>query len=317
MAAASWNWGTFGDEVVKEFAGLIKDKTILVTGVASGGLGGETAITLSKAHPKLIILHARSEDKISPIAKAVAEQGVPSKSVVMDLASFASVRKAAETVNSWADVTIDVMINCAGVMATPYGKTADGFEQQFGINHLGHFLFTNLLLKAGKVADGGRIVNVTSGGHMRSPIRWDDVNFSDGAEYDKYAGYGQSKTANILYSIALADKLKGHQIASFSVHPGVIITNLGRYQSKEELEALIAATKSLSHVSKYNFNYKELNQGVSSQIMAAFSPGILDQNGAYIYDCQIQEAAEHARSLEDANRLWAMSEEMVGEKFKF
>ncbi|KAF3917043.1 hypothetical protein ABW21_db0207580 [Orbilia brochopaga] len=178
MAAASWNWGTFGDEVVKEFANHIKGKTVFISGVAPGGLGGETAIALSKAQPKLLLLHARSEDKISPIAKAVSEQGVPSKSVVMDLASFTSIRKAAKTVISWSNVTINVMVNCAGVMATPYAKTADGFEQQFGINHLGHFLFTNLLLKADKIADGGRIVNVTSGGHMRSPIRWDDVNFS-------------------------------------------------------------------------------------------------------------------------------------------
>ncbi|KAK6336134.1 hypothetical protein TWF696_001701 [Orbilia brochopaga] len=316
MAAASWNWGTFGDEVVKEFADKIEGKTIFISGVAPGGLGGETAIALSKAHPKLILLHARSEDKIAPIAKAVSEQGVPSKSVVMDLASFASIRKAAETVISWTDVTVDVMINCAGVMATPYGKTEDGHEQQFGINHLGHFLFTNLLLKGGKIADGGRIVNVTSGGHIRSPIRWDDINFSDGAEYDKYNAYGQSKTANILYSIALAEKLKTHNIASFSVHPGVIETNLGRYQSKEEIAALTAATRT-TKIPNYNFNFKQLNQGVSSQIMAAFNPAILDRNGAYIFDCQIQEAAQHARSLEDANRLWALSEELVGETFEF
>ncbi|EPS38435.1 hypothetical protein H072_7820 [Dactylellina haptotyla CBS 200.50] len=315
--ADKFTWETTGDEIVAKFADLIKGKIILITGVATNSLGAETAVAVSKAQPKLIMLHARSEDKIAPIAAQVQAVGVPTKSVIMNLASLASVRQAAEKIASDDDVTIDVLINCAGIMATPYGKTEDGFEQQFGINHLSHFLFTNLLLKAGKISNGGRIVNVSSGGHMSSGIRWDDVNFSDGAAYEKYLGYGQSKTGNVLFSVALADKLKSRKILSYSLTPGIIHTNLGRHQSEEEIEFLMKLVKERFKDIDTSLDYRSLNQGVSTQIFAAFSPSIIDQNGGYLYDCQIKPAAPHATSLEDANRLWALSEDMVGEKFAF
>ncbi|RVD84702.1 uncharacterized protein DFL_006431 [Arthrobotrys flagrans] len=317
--ADKFDWSTTGEEAVQEFASLITGKTILITGVASGSLGGAAALALAKAQPKLIILHARSEDKIAPIAKEVQGEGVPTKNVVMDLASLASVRKAAETVISWSDVKIDVIINCAGVMATPYGKTEDGFEQQFGINHLSHFLFTNLLLKAGKVANGGRIVNVSSGAHMilGKGIRWDDINFSDGAKYDKYESYGQSKTANVLYSVALADKLKSNTILSFSLTPGIINTNLGRHQSEDDIATLMKHVQNAFKGTPTNLEYRTLSQGISTQIVAAFSPLIADENGGYLVDCQIRPAAPYASSLENANRLWTLSEDMVGENFSF
>ncbi|KAK6533702.1 hypothetical protein TWF694_002634 [Orbilia ellipsospora] len=315
--AQKFEWGTTGDEVVKEFADIIKGKTILITGVASNTLGGETAVALSKAQPKLLLLHARSEDKIAPIAKEVQDAGVPTKSVLMNLASLASVRKAAENLISEKDITIDVLINCAGIMATPYGKTEDGFEQQFGVNHLSHFLFTNLLVKGDKIPSGGRIVNVSSAGHRRSPIRWDDINFSDGETYEKYTSYGQSKTANILYSLTLADRLRSKNILCYSVHPGIIWTNLGRHLTTEELEGLIAAAKKTLKEQDAIPEMKSLNQGVGTQIVAGFSPLIVEQNGGYLADCQITPANPHATSLDDANRLWGISEEMVGEKFAF
>ncbi|KAK6532709.1 hypothetical protein TWF281_006887 [Arthrobotrys megalospora] len=317
--ADKFNCNTTGEEAVQEFASLIKGKTVLITGVASGGLGGATAIALARAQPKLILLHARSEDKIAPIAKEVQKEGVSTKSVVMDLSSLGSVRKAAEAIISSEGVTIDVIINCAGVMATPYGKTEDGFEQQFGINHLSHFLFTNLLFKASKVADGGRVVNVSSGAHMfmGKGIRWDDINFSDGANYDKYESYGQSKTANILFSVALADRLKSKGILSFSLTPGIINTNLGRHQTEADIQMLMERVKTRFRDVPTNLEYRTLSQGVSTQIVAAFSPLIVDQNGGYLVDCQIQPAAPYASGLENANRLWALSEEMVGETFQF
>ncbi|KAF3902787.1 hypothetical protein AA313_de0204855 [Arthrobotrys entomopaga] len=131
----NFEWEVTGDKVVKELADLIKGKTVLITGVAFRNLGGETAVALSKAQPKLLLLHARSEDRIAPIAHQVRNMGVPTKSVLMDLASLSSVRRAAEDLISEKDITIDVVINCAGIMATPYGKTEDGFEQQFCVNY--------------------------------------------------------------------------------------------------------------------------------------------------------------------------------------
>lgn len=145
------------------------------------------------------------------------------QSLVLDLGSFASIRTASSTILA-LDRPVDVVINNAGVMMTPYGKTVDGFETQFGVNHVGHFLFTNLimpkLLEAAEKKNEAVIVNVSSVGHRYSPVRWDDIGFSDGKAYDRIQAYGQSKTANILFSLALKDKLAAKGIRSYSLHPG-------------------------------------------------------------------------------------------------
>jgi len=148
----------------------------LITGVAEGGLGGEFAETVAVGNPGLIICTARSASKAQVIVDRIAKEhpSVKTRILLMDLASLKSVRKAASEV----DTNIDVLINNAAVMASPYMTTEDGFEMQFGVGHLGHFLFTNLLLKAGKINEGGRIVNVSSLGHRRASVRFDDPGFS-------------------------------------------------------------------------------------------------------------------------------------------
>jgi NAD(P)-dependent dehydrogenase (short-subunit alcohol dehydrogenase family) len=152
----------------------------LITGVADGGLGGEAAVTIASASPALLILSARATARAAPIAEKIASlyPAVKTRILAMDLGSLASVREAAKEVIGWSDVVIDVVINNAAVMACPYSTTIDGFESQFAIDHLGHFLFTNLLLKAEKIRDGGRIVNVSSNGYEFSGIRFDDPGFS-------------------------------------------------------------------------------------------------------------------------------------------
>jgi NAD(P)-dependent dehydrogenase (short-subunit alcohol dehydrogenase family) len=189
---------------------------VLITGVSPGGLGAEAAFSIAAQKPGLIILASRDVSKIAETAAAIEERhpGTPTRILKLDLASFAAIREAAKEVNAYTE-NIDVLINNAAVMACPYATTADGFEMQFGTNHLGHFLFTVLIL--GKLTKGtGRVVNVSSIGHRRSPIRFGDFNFSDGETYDRWEAYGQSKTANILFSVELAKR----GVNAFSLHPG-------------------------------------------------------------------------------------------------
>ncbi|GKT84093.1 short-chain dehydrogenase/reductase family [Colletotrichum tofieldiae] len=176
---------TTGTELVAEYADHIKGKTILVTGVSPGGLGAAFAEKTAAGAPALLILAGRNTAKVQQTADAItaAHPGVGVKALEFDLGSFKSVRKAAETVNGWEDVLkIDVLVNNAGVMATPWGKTEDGFETQFGTNHLGPFLFTNLVIGKVMAAEAPRIVMVSSDGHRMGHIRWTDYNFNVGLE---------------------------------------------------------------------------------------------------------------------------------------
>lgn len=171
---------TTADEIVADVAADIKGKIILVTGVTVGTLGYAFAESVAKAQPALLVIAGRSVEKLQTAADKLtaAASGVKVKILQLDLGSLAAVRKSAEQFNSWADVPhVDVLVNNAGLMATPYTLTADGHESQFGTNHLGHFLFTNLIINKILVAKSPRIVNITSDGHRLNPIRWHDLAF--------------------------------------------------------------------------------------------------------------------------------------------
>ncbi|KFZ15813.1 hypothetical protein V501_02541 [Pseudogymnoascus sp. VKM F-4519 (FW-2642)] len=304
---------TDAKEVVSKFASLIAGKTILVTGVALGGLGSETSIALAAALPARLILAARSASRAMPISSQIASCYPSVKITILeiDLSSLASVRKAAKELEGG----IDVLINNAGVMATPYGKTEDGFELQFGINHLGPFVFTNTLLREGKIKEGGRVVNVSSDGHRLGDIRWNDPGFNNGAEYNGWEAYGQGKSANVLFSLELARRLKAKNILSFSLHPGVMNTNLGRHWDEDSLATLQAQDNKVGY-SGWEFRYKTLSQGCATHIVAAFDPTISGYNGLYLEDCTIFKTLQSwASDPEAAKKLWTFSEELVGEKF--
>jgi NAD(P)-dependent dehydrogenase (short-subunit alcohol dehydrogenase family) len=147
---------------------------------------------------------------------------VETRFLELDLASQKSVRQAAETVLGWKDVDhIDVLVNSAGTMAGPYKTTQEGIENQFGSNHIGHFLFTNLLLPKILASPSPRVVSVASDGHRFGGIRFEDYNFQDGKLYEQWEAYGQSKTANILFARALAEKWGAKGLKAYSLHPGV------------------------------------------------------------------------------------------------
>lgn len=170
---------TTGSELVKKLAAEIKGRVILVTGVSPNGLGAVFAEAVAYGQPALLILTARSPDKAEKTAEAIkATTGVQTKVLQLDLGSLAFVRKAADELNSWTDVPyIDLLVNNAGIMAVDFKLSQDGFESQFATNHLGHFLFTNVIMKKLLASKSPRIVNVSSDGHRLGPIRWGDYNF--------------------------------------------------------------------------------------------------------------------------------------------
>ena len=175
----AWNAATNAEEVAAALSSSIAGKTVLVTGVSPGGLGAHFLKVIAPYGPKLLILAGRSLAKCAETAKELeaARPGITTRTLELDLSSQAQVRKAAAEVLSWPE-PIDVLVNNAAVMATPYEKTVDGLELQFGTNHIGHFLFTNLIMpKLLASLNGPRVVNVSSGGHRFSDIRWDDLGF--------------------------------------------------------------------------------------------------------------------------------------------
>ncbi|KAK3045612.1 hypothetical protein LTR09_012820 [Extremus antarcticus] len=226
---------------VEEYPNLIRRNiTVLITGVSPGGLGAETARVICRHQPGLVILAGRDLTKVGQTQEAIRGESpaVRTGLLELDLGVQADVRKAANELNGYKE-EIDCLINNAGIMAVPFRLNPDGIESQFGTNHIGPFLFTNLIMEKLLAAkDGARVVNVSSAGHRRERIRFHDFNFEDGTSYDKWKAYGQSKTANMLFSVALADRLGRLGLRSFSLYPGRIPTNIAQGVTQAELKAL-------------------------------------------------------------------------------
>jgi len=220
------------------------------------------------------------------------------------------VRKAAAEV----EAELDIIICNAGVMALPeYTASEDGFELQFASNHLAHFLLVNLLvpklLPEGSDASEKRIVNVSSSAYSFAGVRFDDVNYGDGKDYEKWAAYGQSKTANMLFTISLAEKLGKRGVKSFSLHPGGISTGLQQHVPQEELD---------EKRKQYTGVLKTLQQGCATTLVAAFDPSIDEKNGAFLQDGDLFTPTKSwATDPENARKLWELSEKMVGQKFEY
>ncbi|EGN99803.1 hypothetical protein SERLA73DRAFT_52897 [Serpula lacrymans var. lacrymans S7.3] len=310
-----FGFSSTGDEVVQTFPDRVKGKIIVITGPSPGGIGAETAISLAKASPALLLLAGRAESKISPLIQEIQSKypAVATKFIKLDLGSQASVRSAATEINSSVE-RIDILINNAAVMVCPYGKTEDGIETQFGTNHIGHFLLTNLLMnKILNAGLGARIVNVSSSAHRSGEMRFNDWNFEDGKVYNEWEAYGQSKTANILFSVALAKKLKNKGIFSYSLHPGFYVTDS---ILADGLARAVAAEAKAGRVFE-RAPQKTTQQGCSTTLVAALDPALEGHNGTFLWDGDIAEnkPPEGATNEENAERLWKLSEDLVGEKF--
>ena len=337
---------TEGRAVVHEFADRVKGRTcentssvkdiwnkaltnrvlVLITGPSPGSLGAETAISLAAEAPATIILVGRSMEKCQPTIDAVKEinPSITIKFVSADLESLKSIRDAAQRILDDAEIQqIDVMINNAGVMVCPYKKTEDGFERQFAANYVGHWVLTNRLVpKLLAAAPGARVVNVASVANKYAGIQWDDVNF-ERQEYVPFKAYGQSKTAATLFAVALNRRLAARGLRAYTLNPGSIATNLQGYMTEEMAEEAtqVMLGMSLAEVRAGAAPVKTLQQGCATQLRAALDPGLEMQDGVYLNDCVLTDAplwvAPYALDKADAERLWAMTEKMVGEKFEY
>jgi NAD(P)-dependent dehydrogenase (short-subunit alcohol dehydrogenase family) len=300
-------------------------KRILVTGVSSG-IGLETSRALVARGADVVGAArdlAKADSATAAVRAAAVVSGANIELVELDLASLANVRACADAL--LADGRpFDIIIANAGVMATPQGQTRDGFETQFGTNHLGHFVLVNRI--ASLLRAGGRLVMVSSGGHRFSDVDLDDPSFERTA-YDELVAYGRSKTANILFAVEFDRRHRERGVRATAIHPGVVQeTDLGRHMasdSAEKITAMIDYTQKAHGV--VHMAYKSIPQGAATSVWAAAVAPADEVGGRYCEDCHVAglltgEGSEggvvpYALDGDRAKALWAKSEEMVGEHF--
>jgi NAD(P)-dependent dehydrogenase (short-subunit alcohol dehydrogenase family) len=288
-------------------------KRVLVTG-ASSGIGQETVRALA-ARGAEVIFTARDTAKGEAVAEGIrTSTGNPRIAVEsVELGSLASIREFAQRFLARWD-TLHVLVDNAGVMACPFERTADGFERQFGTNHLGHFLLTGLLLPALRRGAPARIVSVSSRGHHMSPVVFDDIHFAK-RPYDKWLSYGQSKTANVLFAVGLERRFAAQGIHAFALHPGAIMTELGRHLVPEDIAFL------QNRGGPGGLQFKTVEAGAATSVFAATAPELDGRGGLYLEDCQVAAVNDAEGALSGvksyaidsglADRLWAASEDAV------
>jgi NAD(P)-dependent dehydrogenase (short-subunit alcohol dehydrogenase family) len=306
----------------------LKGKRILVTGV-SAGLGVETARSLA-AHGAQVVGTARDLNKAKAateqVRKDAAANGGSFELVELDLANLKSARACADRLLAKAE-PLDVVIANAGVMATPFGHTADGFETQFGTNHLGHFVLVNRI--ASLIRDGGRLINLSSSGHRYANVDLDDPNF-ERTSYEPFVAYGRSKTANILFAVAFDERHRGHGVRAAAVHPGGIRTELDRHIDSSRLGKIVEEiNQQLAAQGKAPFQFKTVPEGAATSVWAAVVAPADEIGGRYCENCHVGQVVPddatitavsegvrgYALDAKNAETLWKKSEELVGESF--
>jgi len=313
------------DDVLAEVN--LRGKRILVTGV-SAGIGVETARALA-AHGAHVVGAARdlvkAQSATAQVHKDAAASGGSFELVALDLASLKSVRACADGLLAKGE-PFDVVIANAGVMATPFGRTADGFETQFGTNHLGHFVLVNRI--AALIRAGGRLVNLSSAGHRRANVDLADPNFEK-TSYDPMVAYGRSKTANVLFAVSFDRRHRGRSVRATAVHPGAIRTELGRHMDASQLQSLVDRINQQLTAEGKGFQWKTIPQGAATSVWAAVVAPADEIGGRYCANCQVAEVVRdetaitpaservlaYALDPDNAEALWRKSEELVGESF--
>src|ERR1700675_3691096 len=264
----------------------LQGKRILVTGV-SAGIGVQTARSLV-AHGADVVGAARdlikAEAATAQVRTEAAENGGSFELVELDLASLKSVRACADELVAKGEA-FDVVIANAGVMATPFGHTADGFETQFGTNHLGHFVFVNRI--ASLMGAGSRLINLSSSGHRFSNVDLDDPNFQR-TPYEPFVAYGRSKTANILFAVAFDERGRERGVRASAVHPGGIQTELGRHLGQGQVQSIIEQmNKQLAAEGKAPFQWKTIPQGAATSVWAGVVAPADGVGGRYCENCHV------------------------------
>jgi NAD(P)-dependent dehydrogenase (short-subunit alcohol dehydrogenase family) len=306
----------------------LQGKRILVTGV-SAGLGVETARSLA-AHGAHVVGAARdlikAEGATAQVRTEAAKNGGNLELVELDLASLKSVRACADQLVAKGE-PFDVIIANAGVMATPFGHTADGFETQFGTNHLGHFVLVNRI--ASLMGAGSRLINLSSSGHRFSNVDLEDPGFQR-TPYEPFVAYGRSKTANILFAVGFDERGRERGVRASAVHPGGIQTELGRHLNQDQLQSMVEQmNKQLAAEGKAPFQWKTIPQGAATSVWAGVVAPVDEVGGQYCENCHVGHVVAddviisaisegvrgYALDSRNAAALWKKSEEMVGESF--
>jgi NAD(P)-dependent dehydrogenase (short-subunit alcohol dehydrogenase family) len=311
----------------------LSGRVAIVTGGYSG-IGLETTRALRSAGAKVIV-PARDHDKA-----ATALEGLDGVEIeAMDLMDPASIDAFANKFLA-SGRSLHILVNSAGIMASPLTRDARGYESQFATNHLGHFQLVVRLWPALRQASGARVVSVSSWGHRHSPVVVEDPNF-ERRDYDRWLAYGQLKTANILFALALDERGKAEGVRAFSLHPGSIVaTGLGKHLSRDELQAAGAIDASGKAILDPAKNLKTAQQGAATSVWCATSLQLNGMGGVYCENCDIapmvseKDAANrtsdairrvgsmalgvmpYAVDPEAANRLWSLSERLTGQSIQ-
>ncbi|KAF2869037.1 putative short-chain dehydrogenase [Massariosphaeria phaeospora] len=321
MAGPPYKREDTASKIAAEHASSIAGKVVLTTGVSPGGLGATFVETIAAHNPKLLILAGRNPSKVQATADAIktANPNVATRILILDLGSQAQIREAAKEVLTYAE-PIDVLVNSAGVMACNWQTTEEGIEYQFGMNHIGHFLFTNLIMPKVLAAKNPRVVSVSSEGHGLGRPSFDDWNFQNGSTYNRWEAYGRSKAANVLFAKALAQKLGGKGLRAYSLHPGVAFgTTLSAGIAEAEFQELAELVSQQGSKVDVDFKTKTLDECSSSHVVAAFDPRLEDYNGSYLDDGHVADDALESTAThpEDVEKLWKLSEKLVDQEFNY
>jgi len=299
-------------DVVRELD--LSGQMAIVTGGHSG-IGLETVRALAGAGA-LVLVPARNPDRARAALEDIANIEVDQ----LDLTDPASIATYGQRVVA-SGMTLDMLLNSAGIMATPLSRDAEGHESQFATNHLGHFRLTASLWPALTRNGNSRVVSVSSRGHQIAGVDFDDVDFRT-RPYDKWAAYGQSKTANALFAMALDERGKASGVRAFSLHPGQVLTALARHLSEEELAGFDARDDQGELRVDPTRGIKTVPQAAATSVWAATSPLLSGLGGVYLEDCEIaaingaeagrKGVAPWAADPALAERLWQVSEDMTG-----
>ncbi|KAJ0026630.1 hypothetical protein NQD34_017630 [Periophthalmus magnuspinnatus] len=285
-------------------AGTMRGKTVIITG-ANSGIGKALAGELLKLQARVIMAcrdQARAEEAARELRSQAGQEQGELVIKLLDLASLRSVRSFCEEITK-EEPKIDVLVNNAGLYQCPYTKTEDGFEMQFGVNHLGHFLLTHLLLDLLKMSAPSRIVVVSSKLYKYGSINFEDLNSEN--KYDKAFCYSQSKLANLLFTLELAKKLEGSGVTVNALTPGIVRTNLGRHV------AIPFLAKPLFNLASMAF-FKSPLEGAQTPLYLASSPEVEGVSGKCFANCKEEELMPAAKDQQVAKRLWEVSCQMVG-----
>ena len=282
----------------------LNNKTIVISG-ATNGIGKAEAIELSKENPKLLFTYRNQSlaDELLAEIKDISPN-TQVQSVYCDFSDQDSIKKCTNEINDLC-ANIDVLINNAGVVNTSYHETGEGIENTFAVNHLGYFLFTNLLLQKLKGHDETRIVNVSSAAHsFVKEMQWEDINFKNNFGQG-LRSYGQSKLANLLFTRYLAIKLSTDNISVNAIHPGGVNTSLGSQNKAWYSKPLRLILKPF---------FRSPLKGAESIIYLATKQddGV---TGEYFVDSKIHKSSTYSKNLEEAHKLWDLSEKLVGQTF--